>query len=103
MGVQIRSLNLNIQEQLGLPQVTGAYLSGVTPNGPADNADLIPANETDGRGGDLIIAIDGQPILDTEGLIAYLVFHTEVGQTVNLTVLRGDETITVPVTLSARP
>jgi 2-alkenal reductase len=103
MGVQIRSLNLNIQEQLGLPQVTGAYLSGVTPDGPADNADLIPANETDGRGGDLIIAIDGQPILDTEGLIAYLVFHTEVGQTVNLTVLRGDETITVPVTLSARP
>ena len=42
------------------------------------------------------IAVDGQPILETEELIAYLVFNTEVGQTINLTVLRGDETLTVP-------
>lgn len=103
MGVQIRSLNLNSQEQLGLPQVNGAYVVGVTPGGPADQSDLIPADETTDRGGDLIIAVDGQPIQDTEQLIAYLVFNTEVGQTINLTVLRGDETITIPLTLSARP
>jgi 2-alkenal reductase len=76
---------------------------GVTPGGPADQSDLISANEADGRGGDLIIAVDGQPIQDTEQLIAYLVFNTEVGQTINLTVLRGGETVTVPLTLSARP
>jgi 2-alkenal reductase len=103
MGVQIRSLNLNLQELYDLPQVTGAYVAGVTPGGPADQSDLIPANESDRRGGDLIIAIDGQTILDTEQLIAYLVFNTEVGQTINLTVLRGNETVTVPLTLTARP
>jgi 2-alkenal reductase len=103
MGVRIQSLNLNLQEQFGLPQVNGAYVVGVSPGGPADQSDLIPANENDGRGGDLIIAVDEQPIQDTEQLIAYLVFNTEVGQTINLTVLRGNETVTVPLTLSARP
>jgi S1-C subfamily serine protease len=76
---------------------------GTTPGGPAELSDLIAANETDGLGGDLIIAADGQPILDTEQLIAFLVFNTEVGQTINLTVLRGNETINVPLTLGARP
>lgn len=103
MGVRIQSLNLNLQELYDLPQVTGAYVVGVTEGGPADEADLIPANENDGRGGDLIIAIDGQPIMDTNQLIAYLVFNTEVGQTINLTVIRDEETITIPLTLSARP
>jgi 2-alkenal reductase len=96
-------LNLNLQERFELPQVTGAYVVGTTPGGPADESDLISANESDGRGGDLIIAVDGQPILDTEQLIAFLVFNTEVGQTINLTVLRGNETVNVPLTLGARP
>jgi 2-alkenal reductase len=103
MGIQIRSLNLNLQERYGLSQVAGAYVVGVTAGGPADQSDLIPADENSGLGGDLIIAVDGQPILDTEELIAYLVFNTEVGQTINLTVLRGSETVTVPLTLTARP
>jgi 2-alkenal reductase len=103
MGVQIQSLNLNLQERFNLPQVTGAYVVGTTAGGPADESDLIAANESDGLGGDLIIAVDGQPILDTEQLIAYLVFNTEVGQTINLTVLRNGDTITVPLTLGARP
>ncbi len=103
MGVQIQSLNLNLQERFGLSQVRGAYVTGVTEGGPAEEAGLIPAVETDGTGGDLIIAIDGQPIQDTEELIAYLVFNTEVGQTIDLSVVRDGDTITVPLTLGARP
>ncbi|MFN2222288.1 MAG: trypsin-like peptidase domain-containing protein [Chloroflexota bacterium] len=103
MGVQIQSLNLNTQDLFGLPQVQGAYVTGVTEGGPAADAGLIPADLNDGTGGDLIVAIDGEPILDTESLIAYLVFHTEVGQTIDLSVIRGGETISVPLTLGARP
>lgn len=103
MGVQIRSLNLNLQELFELPQVNGAYVIGVTAGGPAEQAGLVPAGENDGLGGDLIVAIDGQPILDTEQLIAYLVFDTEVGQTIELSVIRDGETIAVPLTLDARP
>lgn len=103
MGVQIQSLNLNLQERFDLPRPTGAYVTGVTPNGPADDAGLISAQEIDGRGGDLIVAIDGQPVQDTEQLISYLVFQADVGQTVELTIMRDGETITLPLTLGARP
>jgi 2-alkenal reductase len=103
MGVQIQSLNLNLQDRLGLPRPSGAYVTGITPNGPAEDAGLIPAQGDDGQGGDLIVAIDGQPVQDTEQLISYLVFKADVGQTVELTVLRDGETITLPLTLGARP
>jgi len=103
MGVSIQSLNLNIQENLDLAFSKGAYVTGVTPDGPAEAAGLIPAQVDDGRGGDLIVAIDGNPIQNTEELISYLVFNAEVGQTVELTVVRGGETISLPLTLGARP
>jgi 2-alkenal reductase len=103
MGVQIQSLNLILQEQLELPRPSGAYVTSITPASPAEDAGLIPAQGSNGRGGDLIVAIDGQTIQDTDELIAYLVFNTEVGQTVELTVIRDGETITLPLTLGPRP
>jgi 2-alkenal reductase len=103
LGVQIRSLNLNLQEEFDLPRPSGAYVIDVTENGPADEAGLIAAQGSDGQDGDLIIAIDGEPIQDTESLISYLVFHTDVGQTIEITVIRDGETIELPVTLGARP
>jgi 2-alkenal reductase len=103
MGVQIQSLNLNLQERFELTQPTGAYVTSITGSGPAEDAGLIPASDFDGTGGDLIIAIDGSPVRDTEELIAYLVFHAIVGQTVDLTVIRDGDTIIVPLTLGERP
>jgi 2-alkenal reductase len=103
MGVRIQPLNLNLQELYNLPQVAGAYVVGVTAGGPADESGLVPADEETGQGGDLIIAVDGRPVANSEQLIAYLVFNTEVGQTITLTVLRGNETVEVPLTLAARP
>ena len=103
LGVQIQSLNLALQERFNLPQFRGAYVTGVTSGGPADDAGLVPARTSDRRGGDLIIAVDDNPIEDTEELIAYLVFNTEVGQTIDLSVIRDGETISVPLTLGARP
>ena len=49
------------------------------------------------------MAVDGQEIMSSDDLIAYLVFNTEVGQTVDLTILRDDEEIIVPLTLGERP
>lgn len=103
LGVQIRSLNLNLQEEFDLPRPSGAYVIDITEDSPADEAGLIAARDGDGQNGDLIIAIDGEPIQDTESLISYLVFHTDVGQTIEITVIRDGETIELPVTLGARP
>jgi S1-C subfamily serine protease len=96
-------LTLVAQEQLDLPQVNGAYLIGVNPSTPAAEAGLIPAASVDGRGGDLIVGVDGHPVNEFADLISYLVFETEVGQTIELTIIRDGETITVPLTLGERP
>jgi 2-alkenal reductase len=94
------SLDLELQEQLSLPQTTGAYVTEVTADSPAESAGLIGMN---GPGGDLIVAVDGEPVLSSDDLIGYLVFETEVGQTVELTVLRDGEEVSVPLVLGARP
>jgi 2-alkenal reductase len=94
---------LNLQEQYGLSQVAGAYVTRVEPNSPASDAGLVAAQEGDGVGGDLIVAVDGQPVRDTEELISYLVFNADVGQTIELSVLRNGQMTTVPLTLGERP
>ena len=49
------------------------------------------------------VAVDGQPVSEFNDLISYLVFQTEVGQTITLTVLRNDQTLELPLTLGERP
>jgi 2-alkenal reductase len=100
IGIRMLTLNLELQEQLALTQATGAYVTEVTENSPAADSGLVGAN---GPGGDLIIAVDDTEIISSDDLIAYLVFQTEVGQTVNLTVVRDGEEKVVPLTLGERP
>ena len=95
MGVGIESINLFIQEQLGLANTRGALIVNVTEGQPAAEAGL--------QRDDVVTAINGDPINDSDGLISYLVFETEVGQTVDLTVVRDGDTISIPLTLGARP
>ncbi|MBN1316543.1 MAG: trypsin-like peptidase domain-containing protein [Anaerolineales bacterium] len=104
MGVSFDSeITLDEQSALDLPQTSGAYVVSVTSNGPADKAGLTPADRNTGRGGDLIIAIDDNPINNFADLNSYLVFHTTVGQTIEMTVIRDGETIQFPLTLGSRP
>ncbi len=100
MGIRMLSLNLELQEQLGLPKATGAYVTEVTGDSPSSEAGLIGAN---GPGGDLIIAVDGNEVISSDDLIAYLVFEAQVGQKVDLTVIRDGEEMVVPLTLGERP
>ncbi|MBN1640774.1 MAG: PDZ domain-containing protein [Anaerolineae bacterium] len=87
----------------GIEQTQGAYVVSVTQGGPADRAGLVPADPQTGAGGDLIVDMDGQPIGDFGDLNSYLVFHTTVGQTIQITVLRDGERVVVPLVLGQRP
>jgi 2-alkenal reductase len=96
-------ISLEDQSVYGLSQTQGTYVVNVLPSGPAGEAGVVAANPTTGRDGDLIIAIDGQTINDFGDLNSYLVFHTSAGQTIELTLLRGGEEMTLSLTLGERP
>jgi S1-C subfamily serine protease len=89
----------------------GALIMAVAEDGPADEAGLDGRNRDSGVesdefrfGGDIITAIDGQPITDMDDLISYLVGETRPGETVTLDVIRADGAEEqVEVTLGVRP
>jgi 2-alkenal reductase len=89
----------------------GALIMAVAEDGPADEAGLDGRNRDSGVesdefrfGGDIITAIDSQPITDMDDLISYLVGETRPGETVTLDVIRADGAEEqVEVTLGVRP
>jgi S1-C subfamily serine protease len=104
MGASFENeLTLESQAAFGLPQTRGTYVVGVEPGSPADQAGLVAANPNSGQGGDLIVAINGAPIDDFNDLNSFLVFNGVPGATIELTVLRNGETLTLSLTLGERP
>ncbi len=102
-------LSLQDMQALGLTQYTGAYVSSVTPGGPADKAGIHAGTRDVGlqsqvpAGGDLIIAIDGHPVKTFDDLVSYLVNNKGPGDTVTLTIIRDGKKMDVSVTLDKRP
>lgn len=104
MGIGFdNELSLRERDAFNLTDAAGIYVITVAPDSPAEEAGLIAANLNTGQGGDLVTAIDGQPITNFAELNSYLVFSTEPGQTIELTVLRDGETLILPLQLGARP
>jgi 2-alkenal reductase len=80
--------------QHNLPVDHGVYVTEVTPGSPAAEAGIQP--------GDIITAIDGEPIDQTHPFEEFL-FEYGPGDTAELTIQRGDEELQVEVTLGERP
>ena len=103
----IDELSLPQIEALGLQSFTGAYVTSVTPNGPADKAGIRAGEQNSSSGlnagGDLIVAIDGLSIQRFDDLLRYLINNKGPGETVVLTVLRNEEQVDVNITLGKRP
>ncbi|HBY93469.1 MAG TPA: 2-alkenal reductase, partial [Chloroflexi bacterium] len=96
-------VSLAEQTVYSLPRTQGVYVLNVTPGSPAAEAGLVAADPDTGRGGDLIIQIDGEAIHNFADLNSYLVFHTRAGQTIEITVLRDGRPVVLPLTLGERP
>ena len=95
-------------EALGLKTFTGAYVTNVVAGGPADKAGIKAGDKATNitglnAGGDLIIALDGHPVRHFDELLSYLITNKSPGDSVVLTILRGDQQMDVTVKLDKRP
>jgi S1-C subfamily serine protease len=109
-SVSLQDVSLSLQEQLGLVQATGAYVTSLVAGGPAAQSGLRGDSAPDDGSriqyngdGDLIVAIDGRAVRVFNDLIGYLVNHKRPGDEVTLTVLRGGQQVEVTVILGERP
>jgi S1-C subfamily serine protease len=110
LGVSGYTVNPPLVEAMNLPVEQGAYVSSLTEGGPAQAAGLQATTEAitqDGRqvevGGDVITAIDGQPVKTFDDMLVYLTMQTTPGQEVTLTILRDGQYQDVTVQLGTRP
>jgi S1-C subfamily serine protease len=78
--------------------IRGVQIRSVAPNGAAAKAGLHGDDEERQTRGDVIVAVDGQEIRSQNDLYRLLDPH-EVGDKVRLTVVRGQQTLEVLVTL----
>jgi S1-C subfamily serine protease len=89
----------------------GVMVETVIQGSPADEAGLQGATETVnlGRlgsvpiGGDIIVALNGEDIMGWQDFNAYLETSTRVGETVEVTILRDGQRLTLSLTLGERP
>ncbi len=103
LGIAGVSLDAAIAVDAGVSVEAGVYLTLVTPGGAAERAGLRAASVRDGAGrlnvgGDVVTAIDGEAVTSIEQL-ARLIDHRSIGDSVTLTVVRGDEELTLTATL----
>jgi S1-C subfamily serine protease len=110
IGISGVTVVSEIATEMGLPEAQGALVIRVIPGGPADEAGLRGGErevEVLGRpltlGGDVVVQIDDYDVSRFDDLLSYLARRTEVGQEVQLTIIRDGETQTVTVTLGQRP
>ena len=110
LGVSGYTVNPPLVKAMNLPVEQGAYVSSVPDGGPAQAAGLHSTTDIitqDGRqvevGGDIITAIDGQPVKTFDDVLLYLTLQTTPGQTVILTILRDGQYQDISLQLGTRP
>lgn len=92
LGVSLTSVNAFIARQNNLAVDQGAYVSEVTDGGPAAEAGV--------QAGDIVTAVNDDEITSADGLIIALREYN-VGDTVTLTVMRGNDEQKIEVTLGS--
>lgn len=89
---------------------SGLLMVEVVPGGPTAAAGIIGGDRQVNIGntqvlvgGDIITAIDGNPVSTVQDLTIYMEDETQVGDQVQLAIVRGGQESTVKVTLGERP
>ena len=95
---------------MDVPVDEGLLAAEVVPGGPVAEAGIRAGDRVVSIGhtripvgGEIIIAVNGEPIANLQQLTVYLETKTQVGDTVEVTLIRDGQEMTVSVTLAERP
>lgn len=109
IGITGLDVTFEIAEEMGLEEAKGFLITSVTPNSPAARAGLRSGNESltiEGQtiniGGDVIVGIDGKDVVRIEDILSQIERHN-VGDTIQLIVIRDGNELTFNLTLGERP
>ena len=109
IGVSGFDVTPAIANSMNLSRASGFLVVNVVNASPAAEAGIREGNSTaqiNGRqvlvGGDVITAIDGRKMTSIGDILVYLQQQPDVGDTVNMTVIRDGEQVFVPLTLGSR-
>jgi Do/DeqQ family serine protease len=95
LGASLGNVTSEMAPHLGLKSgQEGAYLASITPGGPASKAGL--------QSGDVVTAIDGKPVHNSDDLTMEVISHAP-GSSVSLDVVRNGQPTKINVTLGTRP
>ncbi len=111
LGISGTSLTPDLARANNLDQSQqGVLIIDMASNGPAAKAGLRGSNhqadingQTAPVGGDVIVAVDGQPVKRFEDMSSYLFENAQVGQTVTMTILRDGSQKDIQVKLGVMP
>jgi S1-C subfamily serine protease len=82
------SMSIDLADGLGLAQNWGVVIADVIPGGPADAGGI--------RAGDIVLSVDGHPILGLPGFTASLYQHP-TDQVLKIDVLRGARKLSLDI------
>ncbi len=108
IGITGVNVDAEIAREMDLENSSGFLIQSIVEDGPAVDAGL-RAGETnlEGRnlviGGDVIVGIDDRKVEGINDILDYLLRKTEVGDTVEVHIIRDGERQTVELTLQDRP
>jgi S1-C subfamily serine protease len=96
LGVAFQELTPELGAELGVtgPVSSGALINSVVASSPAARAGLKP--------GDIVLAVDGQPVAEEQDLLR-AILRKNVGERTELSVLRKGDRTSVQLTLAQRP
>jgi S1-C subfamily serine protease len=110
IGASGTDMSYEIAKVMNINVTYGWLVAQVTSGGPADTAGLLGgtrqvtvAGQIVIIGGDIIISINGTRIKNIDDLSTYLEEHTLPGQSINVTIIRNNQEMTLPIVLGTRP
>ncbi|HSL13894.1 MAG TPA: trypsin-like peptidase domain-containing protein [Nitrososphaeraceae archaeon] len=110
LGITGVDVTPDIAQKMNLTEARGFLVIDVNSNGPADKAGIRGGDKIDtieGRevelGGDIILAIDGNPVRKIDDILSYLEREKSVGDNISLTIIRDGTVQEKTTLLQARP